>query len=73
MRDYFSQGGKEVLLKAVALAIPMFAMSCFKLPTTFCSKLESLMPNFWLWQKESEKKYIELDGRICVYQNEREA
>lgn len=38
--------GKEVMLKAVALAILSYAMSCFKLPTTLCSELERLMTNF---------------------------
>lgn len=42
-----SQGGKEILLKAVALAVPTFTMSCFKLPSSLCTELESLMANFW--------------------------
>lgn len=45
-----------MLIKAVTLAIPMFTMSCFKLATTLCSELESLIKNFWWGQKESEKK-----------------
>lgn len=51
-----SQGGKEILLKVIALAIPMHAMSCFKLLITLCSKLENLMSNFWWGQKDNEQK-----------------
>lgn len=51
-----SQGVKEVLIKAVVLAISMFAISCFKLLITLCSELKSLMTNFWWGQKENEKK-----------------
>lgn len=42
-----SQGGKEILLKAMALAISTYAMSYFKLLSTLFSKLESLMARFW--------------------------
>ncbi|XP_039010280.1 uncharacterized protein LOC120138979 [Hibiscus syriacus] len=45
-----SQGGKEVFIKSVLQAIPMFAMSRFLLPKTLCKELESLMAQFW-WQK----------------------
>lgn len=55
-RRLLSQGSKEVLIKAIALAIPIFAMSCFKLPTTLYSEIESLIANFWWRQNESEKK-----------------
>lgn len=42
-----SQGGREVLIKAVALSIPTYAMSCFKLPLGLCRELERLMARFW--------------------------
>lgn len=41
-----SMAGKEVLIKAVAQSIPTYAMSRFKLPSTFCSEV-TIIRNFW--------------------------
>ncbi|KAG2667144.1 hypothetical protein I3760_15G097700 [Carya illinoinensis] len=51
-----SQGGKEVLIKVVALLIPTYTMSYFKLPASLCSKLESLIARFWWGQRNEENK-----------------
>lgn len=42
-----SKTGKEVLIKAVAQSIPTYAMSCFKLPSSFCNEVTSIIRNFW--------------------------
>ncbi|KAJ1376451.1 hypothetical protein SESBI_49915, partial [Sesbania bispinosa] len=38
-----NQGGKEVLIKALIQAIPVYAMSIVKFPATFCKKLGALV------------------------------
>jgi len=46
---FLSQGGKEVLLKSIAIAMPVYCMNCFKLPRSICDEIERLMANYW-WQ-----------------------
>lgn len=43
----FSKASKEVLIKAVAQAIPTYTMSCFKLPDALYEDLASMIQNFW--------------------------
>lgn len=52
-----SHGGKEVLLKAIALSMSVFAMSCFKISKATCVKLTSAMADFW-WNSKDDKKKI---------------
>lgn len=53
-----SQGGKEILLKTPASALPVFAMSCFRMPKTVIKKLESLMANYW-WCSEPHIRKVD--------------
>ena len=51
-----SKAGKEILIKAVAQAIPTYTMSYFKLLDTLCDELTSMIRNFWCGQKQDERK-----------------
>ncbi|XP_071916208.1 uncharacterized protein [Coffea arabica] len=42
-----SPAGKEVMLKAVTMAMPTYVMSCFKLPRKLLKDINSAMANYW--------------------------
>ncbi|XP_058764138.1 uncharacterized protein LOC131637556 [Vicia villosa] len=51
-----SRAGKEVLIKAVAQAIPTYVMGCFKLPEDCCKEIESLLARFWWGSSADDNK-----------------
>ncbi|XP_050238071.1 uncharacterized protein LOC126687555 [Mercurialis annua] len=53
---YLSIGGKEVLIKAIINAIPIYTMMCFKLPKGLCNKINQLVVAYWWGQQEDENK-----------------
>lgn len=52
--QFLSPAGKEVLIKADAMALPTFAMSCFKLPVSLYKEMESAIAKFW-WRGSKDK------------------
>ena len=54
---FFSSGGKEVLINAVAQAVPCYAMSVFRIPISLCDDMEKARAKFW-WGSRDDKRCI---------------
>jgi hypothetical protein len=59
---FLSIGGKEILLKVVAQAIPVYAMSVFQIPIGVCKRMMDAIALFWWGDDESGKNA--LDGMV---------
>jgi hypothetical protein len=53
--DLLSQSACEVLIKAIAQAIPAYVMGVFKLPLSICDDLTKLIRDYW-WGVEKGKR-----------------
>lgn len=62
----FSMGGREILINAVAHAIPAYSMSIFRLPTGLCNRLRSMIVKFWWSGKMMIIVSIGKNGRCYV-------
>ena len=51
-----SSASKEILIKAVAQAVPAHTMSYFLLPKSLSDDMTSMVRNFWWGQKGNEQK-----------------
>ena len=66
----FSKGGKEVLIKSVAQALPTYVMSCFLLPLEITRKLTSAISRFWWCTKQNNKGLHWIAWKsICIPQD----
>ena len=51
---FTSKARREVLIKSIAQAIPMYSMSPFKLPKGLCNDINSINTNYWWRQMSNE-------------------
>ena len=58
---FLSNARKEVLLKAVLLAMPTYAMACCKLPKALCTDICKEMANFW-WGSGADNRKMQWMG-----------
>ncbi|XP_052113908.1 uncharacterized protein LOC127745001 [Arachis duranensis] len=57
-RSLLSSDGRHTLLRVVGEAIPIYTLSCFKLPDTLLTKIHSMLSQFWWDQKGAERRMI---------------
>ena len=71
-RKLLSCSGKEILLKAIAQAIPSFVMIVFLLPTSLCTELERMMNSFWWGRNQKERPGMNWAAwdRLCLPKSE---
>ena len=65
-----SSGGKEILIKSVAQAIPVYAMMVFRLPNKICKGMTDAISQYW-WGDGEEQKRIHWQQwwKLCMPKN----
>ena len=53
---YLNMAGKEILIKSVALGMPVYSMNCFKLPVELCNEIDGILSRFWWGSTETNRK-----------------
>ena len=56
---WFSQEGREVLIKSILQAIPSYAVTCFRLPKTLVSAIHKAVAKFW-WGGSGDERKMQL-------------
>ena len=51
-----SKAGKEILIKAAAQAIPVYAMACFDLTKSLCDDINAMIARYWWSHMDKENK-----------------
>ncbi|CAA7020450.1 unnamed protein product [Microthlaspi erraticum] len=53
---FLSNAGKVTIIKSVLATIPTYSMSCFKIPTGLCKRIQSALTRFWWDSKPGKRK-----------------
>lgn len=69
--NYLSPVGKEILIKSIAMAMPVYSMNCFLLPTKICNDITSVIYSFWWGRKNGYRKIPWVAwNRMCLPKKE---
>lgn len=53
---FIPKAGREILIKTVTQAIPIYFMSIFRIPKALCDQINSTLAKYWWGQTKDEKK-----------------
>jgi len=67
-----SWAGKEILIKAIAQAVPTFAMGCFDMTKTLCDQISAMICRNWWNQQEGKHKIHWLSWEVMIKLNKGE-
>lgn len=67
---HLSPGGKEVLLKAVALSMSIYSMNIFRLPKEVCEAINGILARFWWGSGENKGMHWYAWKRVCTPKRE---
>lgn len=67
---HLSLGGKEILLKSVAQAMPIYSMGIFRLPKATCEEINSILAQFWWGSGEQRGLHWYAWKRVCTPKRE---
>jgi hypothetical protein len=62
-----SMGGKEVLIKSIAQAVPNYAMMVFLLPKNICKGITDVISQFWWGDDENHRRmHWKAWWKLCI-------
>ncbi|KAK9998306.1 hypothetical protein SO802_017909 [Lithocarpus litseifolius] len=64
---FISKAGREILIKTVAQAIPIYSMGIFRIPKALCDSINSTLAKYWWGQTKEEKKIHWINwNKLCM-------
>jgi hypothetical protein len=52
-----SSGGKEILIKSIAQAVPVYAMMVFRIPKNICKGITTTISKYW-WGDDDDQNHM---------------
>lgn len=59
-KKFLYHGSKEIQLKAVSLAIPIYTMNVFRLPKLICEEINAILERVWRSSSEKRNALVQL-------------